>query len=160
MTVSPDGRYLVAFGFCPLGRVRGNVCLCAIDEKKVVAAADWEELFFDPGPKVGYWSGHPVELVYTDDDRILLTFGASTQPTTYQSRFLKPADLKVLDNTLVKPDGGWQYPGIRSAPGEQLEAVSPDGKWKATASGYMKRLFLYRITVGNGRALEKFIPIP
>lgn len=159
MSVSPDGRTLVAFGLCSSGRVRGNVCLYEIVEKKVVAAADWEKLFFESG-KVGYWG--PADLVYTDDDRILLTFSSSSssQPATYESRFLRPADLTVLDNTLVEPERGWLYPGTRSAPSQQLEVVSPDGKWKVTTSVFMKRIFLYRVTADGGRVFEKFIPHP
>ena len=161
MTVSPNGRYVVAFGSCPLGRVRGNVCLCSLDEKKVVVAADWEDLFFSLSPRSGSWNEHPDELAYMDDDQVFIRFGTITQPASYQSRILASADLKVLDNTSGKPVRGKQYSsGIRPNAGDQIEVVSPDGKWKATASAYMKRLFLYRVTAGDGRALEKFTPIP
>ena len=53
---------------------------------------------------------------------------------------------------------GWQFPGPRSSPIPQLEVVSPDGKWKATA--YQKRLYLSRIAGESRRALEKFAVIP
>jgi WD40 repeat protein len=160
MSVSPDGRSLAVYGRCISGRLSGNVCVCAIDEKKIVVATDFEEKS----------DSYPADLVYTKDDRILVTqsgpsaesdAGVHTHPLklTYQSRFLKPDDLTVLETTVVEPERGWHYPGLRSAPIPQYEVVSADGKWKATA--YQKRLYLYRIAAADSRpTLEKFIPVP
>ncbi len=159
MSVSPDGRSLAVYGRCVSGRLSGNVCVCAVGERNLVVATDLEEKS----------DSYPADLVYTKDDRILVTqsgpaaesdAGVHTHPLklTYQSRFLKPDDLTVLETTVVEPERGWQYPGLRAAPIPQLEAVSADGKWKATA--YQKRLYLYRIAAESRPALEKFIPIP
>jgi hypothetical protein len=151
MTLSPDGRYLFAFAQCRLGRVWGDVCAYDIEEKRVVAAAEWKELFGDSMQRSA------ADIVYTDDGRILVTVTRTGDPPEYQSRFLDPGDLRVLDSTTVAAEREWQYPGLRSA-GRQTEVITMDRKWKATA--YQNRLYLYRITEGGGRALEKYIPIP
>jgi len=171
MTASPDGRYLVALGECMSGRIYGSSCVYSIDEKKILIAMDWHELFRPPVETTdlreyqaqmsraalsGSWD--PVDLLYTSDNRILLTIRGGTEGTMFQSRILNPADMKVLDTTPVEPESGWQYSGFRSAPTPQMEVVSPDKKWKATA--YQKRLYLYRITGETHRALETYIPIP
>jgi WD40 repeat protein len=156
MTLSPDGRYLFAFAQCRLGRIWGDVCVYDIEEKKVVAAAEWKALF---GDSTQSW--YATDIVYTDDGRILLTIAKTGNswpyPPEYQSRFLDPGDLRVMDSTTVSAEREWQYPGLRSA-GRQTEVITMDRKWKATA--YQNRLYLYRITEGGGRALEKYIPIP
>lgn len=182
MTVSSDGRYVVVYGT----RCRPNrdVCVCSVDQKNIVVAAAARELFTPkpepiPVSEIGNvdLNQRPVstldlrwnaaDLVYTKDDRILLTFrgpapdavGVShVRRPSYQSGFLKPDDLTMLEKAVVEPERGWMYPGLRSAPTRQTEAVSPDAKWKVTA--FHKRLYLYRVTSETTRALEKFIPIP
>jgi hypothetical protein len=149
MSVSPDGHSLVIFGQC---RPYRDVCVCSVDQKNVAASADSRELF-TPKPKpiplseIRTANFHPptstldsqwdaVDLVYTRDDRILLTFrgpvpvsgGYGVHATdaarpSYQSCFLKPGDLTMLEKTVVDPERGWLYPGIRSTLTAQLEAV-------------------------------------
>jgi hypothetical protein len=154
MTVSPDGHFLVALGQCDEGRVSGTLCVLAIDQRSFVAATRWMESFKDYGKQYANW--YPKDLVYTKDDRILLT--AKEDQGTFHSCFYKPADLKALEQTVVEPERGWLYPGFRSTASGQLETVSPDGKWKVT--GFHKRLYLYRVTSETTRTLEKFTAIP
>jgi WD40 repeat protein len=154
MTVSPDGRSLVVLGGCDAGRISGTLCVYAIDRKNIVVATKWMESFKDSGKQYASW--YPQDLVYTKDGRILLT--AKEDQGTFHSRFYKPADLTVLEDTVVEPERGWLYPGLRSTPTQQLETVSPDGKWKVT--GFHKRLYLYRVTSETTRALERFTAIP
>jgi WD40 repeat protein len=161
MAASPDGHNLIIFGSCSSGSVSGDVCFYAIDEKSVVAAGSRGQIFNESK------NGPPVDLVYLEDGRILVILyglemrlsGAEVTPGTYTFYFLKTGDLHVAGRAVVDRGQQRSYAGSRSAPGDQLMAASPDGQWKASASAYQKRLYLYRIKK-DGPALEKFIRIP
>jgi WD40 repeat protein len=161
MAVSPDGRYLVVGGMmggtCLVGKSSRDICLYAIDEMKVVAGTVWAELF----PKEGFngLGAKLADVAFTSDGRIMLTIGREVGGD-YRTRYLAPDDLQVLEmKETVVPYVSRRLSGIRSAPLEQVEAVSADGQWKATASAYQKRLFLYR-QVPHGIVLEKFASLP
>lgn len=159
MTVSPDGSYLAVAG---MQLPWGHLGLYATDGMRLVRERGWGELLpqrvLDKSPRL-------ADLVFTPDGRILVTITFwSSDVRRFESRFLAPDELRVLDETGDETGEentleAWQYPGIRSAPGDQLAALSPDGRWKATTSEYAKRLYLYRMTP-HGAAIEKFIPIP
>lgn len=169
MSASPDGHFLVVFGACSTDRTSGSVCVCAIDEAKVVAASKWEYLFTAPRPVIRkpsdilHLTARPplgklsaADLVYTKDDQILLTLRG--EESTYQSRLLKP-NLQVLETISIEPEQQWRYPGNRSTPGDHVAAISADGQWRATASERYKKLYLHRVTPDRP-VLEKFISIP
>lgn len=154
MAASPDGHDLIIFGSCSSGSVSGDVCFYAIDEKNVVAAGSRGQIFNESK------NGPPVDLVYLEDARILVMLDDLANPPAYDICFLKTGDLHVVGKMFVQQRGQQRsYPGSRSAPGDQLMAVSPDGRWKTSTSTYQKRLYLYRVTP-DGPALEKFIRIP
>jgi hypothetical protein len=157
------------FGTCGTERTSGNVCVCAIDEAKVVAVSRWEHLFTAPRPVIRKPSDilhltaaqplgnlSPADLVCTKDNQILLTLRG--EDSTYQSRLLKPS-LQVLETISIEPEQQWRYPGNRSTPGDHVAAISADGQWKATASERYKKLYLHRVTPDRP-VLEKFISIP
>jgi WD40 repeat protein len=78
---------------------------------------------------------------------------------SYRDRAVSADELRAIERELVAPQPGWQsYVGLRSAPCDQLEVVSPDRKWKATS--FNKRLYLYRVTDEKRLVMQTYMRVP
>ena len=165
MALSPDGKYLAVSGTCRFGDRRTPLCVWGEDEQLVLAGADPEPLFErpveDPLEPVDGPVTHLRDLGFADARRLVAVgAGSGVEPRPPSPVVeLSPFDLGILARRTIAWDRELDVRGARSAPREQLQAFSADGRWKVTLSTFAERLYLYRVEEGEP-GLETFAPLP
>lgn len=152
MALSPDGRYLAVVGTCRLGERYREMCVWGEEEELILAGSDLEHVFGDivKGAR---------DLVFADARRLVAVGDVIGTGSSSPVTDLSPFDLRVLARGEIDNDEAVDVRGVRSAPREQLEAWSADGRWKVRLSRAAKRLYLFRMEDGEPR-LENFAPLP